>query len=186
MASIGLMLWLVVGFCGLLLLTICFGVFYFVIRRQTIIRIFMPDKSIFSKRYFKSLETDNINLGNTLGTYIIDGVTFFKTFFGIAYHYTWGNPNPLHIDPTADIPKQVGHRAQDLSRIHDNKLLKDLFTVENLDQIIMYLVIATLLVSSIVLIWNIIPQQSSPVLLSSSQNNTQIIKDACKLAIKGL
>jgi hypothetical protein len=179
----GLMLWLVVIFCGLLLLTLIFGVFWFVIRRQTIIRVFMPDKSIFTKRFFKELIGKDINLGNAMGTYIIDEVTFYKTFFGIAYHFTYGNPNPLHIDPTLDIPKQIGHRAQDLSRVHDNKLLKDLFTVENLENIIMMLCIGTILICGIILMLNILPHKAIPVDLSNSANNTMIIKEACRAAI---
>jgi hypothetical protein len=142
----------------------------------------MPDKSIFTKRFFNQIVQKDVNIGNEIGTYIIDEVTFYKTFFGIAYHYTWGNPNPLHIDPTADLPKQVGHRAQDLSRVHDNKLLKDLFTVENLENIIMILCIATALLSVVILII-ILTKKTPPVELSQSANNTEFIKTIVKAAI---
>lgn len=186
MGDVTIGLWLIVGFCGLLLVSLLFGIVYFVIRRQTIIRVYMPDSSIYTKRFFKQNIPREVNLGNDMGTYIIDKApfAFYKTFWGICFNFTYGNPNPLVIDPTANMPNQLGYKAQDISVIHDNYYLRDLFSIEDLDKIIMYLVIGCLI--GLVVIGILIATKGNPPIeISHSSNNTEYIKGIFKSCISG-
>lgn len=221
MSEVSLMLWLVVSFCGLLLLAMLLGIFWFVIKRQIILRIYMPDRSIFTKRYFFRKIPKTIDL-KELGIYFIDENCMFKTFFGYVLHYTYNNPEPIeqtdsklkdikirdlpiadHVkkkiitlfnfpydyNVTASIPDEPKRRAQNIEKFHKDGLVKELFTRENLINTIMLLVIIVLIVSVITLGSVLVPQfskkESVKCELVNNQNNTMIIANAYRSALRG-
>ena len=175
MSAVPVALWMIVIFCGLLLAGIIVGVIMFVIRRQLIIRILMPDKSIFTKRYFMKTIPKQVDLSD-MGIYIVDEHCMWKTFFGYVLHYTYNNPEPIESFPSSvaetsfeksfankiidkktfnfpinwnvseNIPLEPKRRAQNMEKFYKDGLIKELFTRKDLTNILLILLIAVLLV----------------------------------------
>lgn len=219
--EVALMLWLVVSFCGLLLIAMLLGIFWFVIKRQIILRIYMPDRSIFTKRFFFKKIPKTIDL-KELGIYFIDENCMFKTFFGYVLHYTYNNPEPIEqamnklqdmkikdlpvndyvkqkitklfnfpydYEVTASIPTEIKRRAQNIEKFNKDGLVKELFTRDNLIKTLLLLMIISLVASAIILGCVLIPQFNQKDVvkceLANSQNNTMIIANGYKQALKG-
>jgi hypothetical protein len=141
----------------------------------------MPDKTKRSKNFFRPLnKTEMVEDGE----YFIDDKCLIRGFWGYSIYYFYGNPNPINFDFDKNIPHDIGTKAQDLKTFHDSDLIKKLFATESLENIIMYLCIGIALLSLATLIV-IFTKQTGHVELANTQNNTQIIANAVRMAIRG-
>ena len=176
-----MILWVLVAFNGLLLLgMLAFG-FIFTIRKRTLVTIIMPDKTKTAKNFFRALnKTEKVGDGE----YFIDDKCLIRGFWGYSIFYFYGNPNPIHFDFDRNIPHDIGTKAQDLKTFHESDLIKKLFTLDNLENYILYLCIAIGLICIATLIV-LITKQTGQVVLANTQNNTQIIANAVRMAIRG-
>lgn len=175
------MLWLVVIFCGLLLLIMILGIFFFIIRRQTIIRIFLNDGTIFTKRFF--LKAIPEKLITKFGIYFVDKQYFYKTFFGYVIHYTYNNPNPIRIIPKENEPSVISHRASNMLAFYQDRSIEQMFNPSNVENIILYLVIGCLLLSGVILAFNIMQPSIKSCNIVENANNTKVIANAVRMAI---
>jgi hypothetical protein len=168
-------------FNGVLLLAMLIFGWLFTVRKRTTLSVIMPDKKVISKSYWGTLEK-KMPVGD--GEYIIDDTCIIKTWWGFKLFYFYGNPNPINFDFYKNQPTQIATKSQDLKVFHESDLINKLFAVKNLDNIIMLLVIGSILLNLATLII-VLTKGQPPVNLSNSANNTQIIVNAVKIAIRG-
>lgn len=174
-------LWILIIFNATLLLAlITFGIM-FVIRRRTTLFVILPDKTFETKSFYGRVNK-TMKVGN--GQYIIDDTCMIRGFWGFKLYYFFGNPNPINFDFTRNLSHEIGTKSQDLKSFHESDLITKLFATENLEQLILYLVIGSCLLSVVTLI--VIFTKGQPqVTLANNANNTQMIINAVKIAIKG-
>lgn len=158
------------------------GILIFLLKNFTKIVIFMPDGHIYSKKYFKIITSDFIN--TSIGMYKIDYKKAFRTKTGYTLYYVFNNPEPLNIDIN-NKKVIIGYNSIDIKNFYESDLIQKLFKTENLEKLILILIIIILILSLINVIYPFI-QKPSPVDLKNSLNNTEIIKNACIQAIKGI
>lgn len=176
------MIWILIGFMSLLILLLLFFGILFVFKRRTVLTIIMPDKKLSSKMFFGDVsKTEKVNDGE----YFIDDTCMIEGFFGKKLYYFYGNPNPINFDFEKNQPTMIGTKAQDLKTFHESDLIKKLYTTESLENTIMWLVIGIGIISIVILII-ILTKKTPPVMLSNTENNTQLIVNAVKIAIKGM
>jgi len=164
----------------LIVAIITFG-FLFVFKKRSVLKVIMPDRNLSSKAYFRPLKKTE-KVGD--GIYNIDDKCEVKTFWGVNYYYYYGNPNPIIFDFQANNNNIVGTKAQDLKSFHESDLINKLFTTQNIDNL---LLIAIVIVGALVLVQIILSFTGGTpqVTLLPNANNTQIISDAVKIAIRG-
>jgi hypothetical protein len=156
---------------------ISFGII-FTLRKRLVAVVIMPDKHLVNKRVTGTIP-DKIVIGEC--AYFVDDECFVKTFWGDKIFYFFNNPYPIKFDAMANRPTMVGTKAQDLKTFHESNLIKQLFSTDDLDRLIMFLVIG---VGAICLVILVLQFGHKPVELSNTGNNTQMIADACRLGMR--
>ena len=176
-----LIIWILIIFNGLLLISlITFGIL-FVLRRRTTLIVIRPDKTIHNKSIFGSVgKTEQVGDGH----YFIDDKCIVRTFWGYKLYYFYGNPNPINFDFDKNTPHDIGTKAQDFKSWHETDLINKLFALDSLENLILYLVIGSCILSLATLV--VVFTKGQPqVTLAHNMNNTQLIIDAVKVAIRG-
>lgn len=169
-------------FLSLLILIFLIGFSLLFFKNFTKIVIFMPDGKIYSKKYFKNITSDMIN--TNYGMYKIDYKKSFRTKFGYTLFYIYNNPIPIDIDfKKKNI--DTGFSSIDIKNFYESNLIEKLFKTENLEKV-MFILIIIILILLIVSIAIPFFQKPSTVTLTNNINNTEIIKNACIQAIKGI
>lgn len=176
-----LILWVLIIFNALLLLGLLVFGFIFTIRKKTLITIIMPDKTVITKNFFRPLNKTEVVHD---GEYFVDEKCLIRSFWGYKLYYFYGNPNPIIYDFDRNIPHDIGTKSQDIKTFHESDLIKKLFSLDSLENIIMYICIGIGLLCLVILIL-IITKQTPQVTLANNQNNTQIIINAVRMAIRG-
>lgn len=175
-----LILWVLIIFNALLLLGILVFGFIFTIRKKTLLTIIMPDKTVSTKNFFRPLsKTEKVGDGE----YFIDEKCLIRSFWGYKLYYFFGNPNPIAFDFDKNIPHDIGTKSQDIKTFHESDLIKKLFATESLENIIMYICIGIGLVCLATLIL-VVTKSTPQVTLENNQNNTQVIINAVRMAIR--
>lgn len=144
-------------------------------------KVLQKNKKFLTKTFTGQIG-DTIIVGD--GEYFVDDKCFISTFWGNDIYYYHGNPNPIDFNFDYNQPKIVGTKSQDLKTFHESDLIKKLFTFESLENIIMYLCIGIALLCVGILIV-ILTKTTPTVTLTNNANNTEIIANAVKIALRG-
>lgn len=176
-------LYIIIGFNAILiLLVIIFGII-FIYKGITRVVVFMPDKTIFVKRFIGRLKTDFIHIKG-VGSFKIENDKIYRNIFGYSIYYSYNNPSPLTIDFNT-LKVVNGFTPIDINNFYNSDLIHKLFKTENIEKIILVLVII-ILILALINIGIILFKKPVSVELSNSVNNTLIIKNAVIEAIKGI
>lgn len=179
MGSIVFGLVILIVFMIILILTvITFGVL--ILRRNRLqMKFVMPDKTIAIKNINGKATREQTFMS---GIYFIDDKCLLKKFWGNEIWYYFNNPNPIDFNFDKNINNIIGTKSQDLKTFHDSDLITKLFATENLEKLLMILMFVNMGITVIAIVC-IFATSGKPVELSASQNNTQIIAQAVKLAL---
>jgi len=144
-------------------------------------KVLQKNKKFLTKNFSGQIG-DTVIVGD--GEYFIDDTCFIQTFWGNDIYYYHGNPYPINFNFEANQTRIVGTKSQDLKTFHESDLIKKLFTFESLENMILYLCIGIALLCVGILI--VILTKTTPhVTLANNENNTMVIVNAVKIALRG-
>lgn len=176
-ANTGLII--LIAFMIILILTIViFGILIMRMKRLQM-KFVMPDKTIAVKNLYGKVTREQTFLN---GIYFIDDACMLKKFFGNEIWYYFGNPSPINFNFDKNLNNIIGTKAQDLKTFHDSDLIKKLFSTESMEKMLMLLMIANIILG-IACIVVTMTTSGKPVTFANTQNNTDIIIRAVRIAL---
>jgi hypothetical protein len=179
MASmIGGLFVLIIFMVILILTVITFGLL--ILRQKRLqMKFIMPDKSITVKNITGKVTREQTFLS---GIYFVDDHCMLHKFWGKEIWYYFNNPNPIDFNFDKNVNNIIGTKAQDLKMFHDSDLITKLFSTENMEKLLMFLMIGNLILGLVIVV-SVFMTAGKPVELSNTMNNTQIIANGVKLAL---
>jgi ABC-type glycerol-3-phosphate transport system permease component len=152
-------------------------------KNSVIVHIFNPDKSE-RRKQFKNVISNTLDIDGRV--YVYDDECTTRTWIYKHIYYMKDNPNPINFHSNIKNPgPSFKIKNDDIHTILKSDLISKLFSEDSIQKALLVLSIISLVAIIISIVVGAMGG-NPPVELSSTGNNTAIIKQACISAIKGL